>query len=454
MTVKMYDSPQALEMYLNEPLECSCGRTHFAPIKAVRIGSDVLNELPEYVRKYGYSHPLIVSDSITYKIAGKRCAELLAGAGIEALSHQITHLGFDEATLGELIVNIPLDCDVIIAVGTGSISDIIRYLSYKLHLPCITVATAAPMDGFAASIGILNVNNLKATMQAHTSELIFGETGILQSAPYNMIVAGLGDLLGKLSCLNDWKLSHIINGEHYCEKIAQLVEGCVRSVLRDASRVRDRDAVVVERIMSGLVLSGVAISLYGDSRPASGSEHHMSHYWETIMEQQGKSHAMHGIQVAVGTVLMLMLQEEILKTDIDFDAARRAALAYDRAGWEGKIRSVYGSAAQEVIDMEDHADKNGTQNRLKRIDVMQQRWGEITAQLETLPASEELVSQLRSIGCACTPGEIEIDDALLKNTFMYCKEIRPRYTALQMAYDLEILDSLSDRVIARLKTMS
>lgn len=453
MKVKMYDSPQPLEMYLNKPLECSCGRTHFAPIKAVRIGPDVLDELPEYVRKYGYSHPLIVSDSITYKIAGKRCAELLAVDGIDALSHQITHMGFDEATLGELIVNIPVDCDVIIAVGTGSISDIIRYFSYKLHLPCITVATAAPMDGFAASIGILNVNNLKATMQAHTSELIFGETDTLKSAPYNMIVAGLGDLLGKLSCLNDWKLSQIINGEHYCEKIAQLVEGCVRSVLRDASRVRDRDAVVVERIMSGLVLSGVAISLYGDSRPASGSEHHMSHYWETIMEQQGKSHAMHGIQVAVGTVMMLMLQEEILNCNIDFDAARRAAHAYDRAEWESEIRSVYGSAAQEVIEMENSADKNGCENRLKRIDAMQQRWGEITAQIETLPTSEELIDQLRSIGCACTPVEIEVDDELLKNTFMYCKEIRPRYTALQMAYDLDILDSLSDKVIARLKTM-
>ena len=89
-----------------------------------------------------------------------------------------------------------------------------------------------------------------------------------------MIAAGLGDLLGKFTCLCDWKLARLITGEHYCDTIAELVESCVRGVLADAGKARERDPGTLGTIMEGLVLAGVAMSLYGNSRPASGCEHH------------------------------------------------------------------------------------------------------------------------------------------------------------------------------------
>ena len=319
--MKMYDTPQELSKYLNIKLECDCGRTHYVPIKGVEIGADAIERLPHYVKSLGYAHPLVLCDEITYKIAGARCMELMQTAGIAAAEHTLTHLGFDEATLGEIVINKPDDCDLIIGVGTGSITDMTRYSSFKLKLPCFTVATGAPMDGFAASIGIMNVNNLKATMPARCTEVIIGDTDILKTAPYRMTVAGFGDLIGKLTCLNDWELARIINGEHYCHNIVTLVRECVADVMKEAPKIKQRDPETLGSVMRGLVLSGAAISLYGDSRPASGAEHHMSHYWETILEQRGIRPAMHGEQVAVGTVLVLMLIEELLKENIDFDAA-------------------------------------------------------------------------------------------------------------------------------------
>ena len=325
--MKMYDTPQELSKYLNIKLECDCGRTHYVPIKGVEIGAGAIERLPHYVKSLGYAHPLVLCDEITYKIAGACCMELMQAAGIAAAEHTFMHLGFDEATLGEIVINKPDDCDLIIGVGTGSITDMTRYSSFKLKLPCFTVATGAPMDGFAASIGIMNVNNLKATMPAHCTEVIIGDTDILKTAPYRMTVAGFGDLIGKLTCLNDWELARIINGEHYCHNIVTLVRECVADVMKEAPKIKQRDPETLGSVMRGLVLSGAAISLYGDSRPASGAEHHMSHYWETILEQRGIRPAMHGEQVAVGTVLVLMLIEELLKENIDFDAARESARA-------------------------------------------------------------------------------------------------------------------------------
>ena len=437
----MYDTPQELGKYLDTRLECGCGRTHYVPIKGVEIGPGAIEKLPGYVKKLGYTKPLVLCDSITYNIAAKRCGELLAAAGIEPCVHVLTHLGFDEATLGEIVINTPKGCDLI--------TDMTRYSSFKLRLPCFTVATGAPMDGFAASIGIMNVNNLKATMPAHCTEVIIGDTDILRTAPYRMTVAGFGDLIGKLTCLNDWELARIINGEHYCASITRLVHECVSDILKEAPKIKERDPETLGSVMRGLVLSGAAISLYGDSRPASGAEHHMSHYWETILEQRGERPAMHGEQVAVGTVLVLMLIEELLKESVDFDAARRAAGEYDYDAWEAEIRAHYGAAAGEVIEMEKRVGKNDPAARLRRIDSMEKNWDAVRTQLESLPSADSLRALLADIGCPCTPAQINVDDMLLKETFLYCKEIRPRYTVFQTVYDLGLMDRLSDRVIAR-----
>ncbi|MDY5083573.1 MAG: iron-containing alcohol dehydrogenase, partial [Candidatus Limivicinus sp.] len=264
-----------------------------------------------------------------------------------------------------------------------------------------------------------------------------------------MTVAGFGDLIGKLTCLNDWELARIINGEHYCHNIVTLVRECVADVIKEAPKIKQRDPETLGSVMRGLVLSGAAISLYGDSRPASGAEHHMSHYWETILEQRGIRPAMHGEQVAVGTVLVLMLIEELLQEDIDFAAARELARAYDYEAWEQEIRAHYGIAADEVIAMEQKAGKNAVPDRLRRIDSMEKNWDAVRAQLMTLPSSSSLRSLLRDIGCPCTPAEIGVDDALLMDTFRYCKEIRARYTVFQTVYDLGLTDKLAARVIEK-----
>jgi len=448
--MKMYDIPQSIDKYLDEKLECDCGRTHYVPIKGVEVESGAINKLPYYVNKFGYKHPYIICDEITYKIAAHKCEELLKENNISYNTVILKHLGFDEATLGEIVINMPVETDLMIAVGTGSITDMIRYTSYKLHLPCFTVATGAPMDGFAASIGIVNVNNLKATMQAHNSQVIIGDTDILKTAPYRMTVAGFGDLIGKLTCLNDWELARIINGEHYCGKIVELVKSCVESVLKDGPRIKERDPSVLGDVMRGLVLSGAAISLYGDSRPASGAEHHMSHYWETIMEQRGEVHAMHGEQVAVGTVLVLMLAEELSKITPDFEAARKFVKAYDKSRWESEINRCYGSAAGEVFTIEEKSKKNDPELCLARIDSMEQHWDEVISQLKTLPSSGYLKSLLDDIGCPSSSEQIGVDAATLKDTFLFCKEVRPRYTIFQTVYDLGLMDELSNKIIEKI----
>lgn len=445
--MELPQTPMELNAYLNQHFTCPCGKNHFASLRAVRIGKDALHELPELVKLMGFESLYLVSDAITYEIAGKACTKILEDAGIRNHLIKLTHTGFDEATLGELTIQMPMDCDLVIAVGTGAINDMVRFFSYRMGRPFYTVATAAPMDGFASSIAAIQVNHLKTTFDAQTPTAIIGDTEILKNAPYSMIAAGLGDLLGKFTCLCDWKLAHLINGEHYCERIVELVENCVTKVLSDAEKAKARDPETMGNIMEGLVLAGVAMSLYGNSRPASGCEHHMSHYWEMMFEQAGKRPFPHGTQVGVGTVLILKLVEALRKTTVDFDAARTNARAYDSATWKTEIREAYGPAAQGVIDMEAAAGKNETAGRLARIDRIETHWEEILTLLEALPSSDHISQILCSLDSPCLPDQIGVDRALLKKTYLYCKEVRARYTILQMIWDLGLLDTLSDQVI-------
>ena len=448
--MKMYTEPHGLNDYLNQKFECDCGHTHEAPLKKVVVSKDAIYELPNIMKELGYSSAYLISDAITYKIAGEKCMEILKDAGVKAEIIQLTHMGFDEATLGELVINMPMDCDLVVAVGTGTINDMTRFFSYRMGRPFMTVATAAPMDGFASSIAAIMVNNLKTTFDAQTPVAIIGDTEILKGAPYSMIAAGLGDLVGKATCLCDWRISHIVTGEHSCENIIRLVEDNVNKVLESANLAKDRDPEVLGKIMEGLVLAGTAMSLNGNSRPASGCEHHMSHYWEMMFEQAGKRPVPHGTQVGVGTVLVLKAVEQFLSNGVDFDAARKAAASYNEAEWEASIVTAYGPAAPGVIEMEKKALKNETSARLARIDAMEQNWPAIEALLKDLPSSTYVKELLEGLGSPSLPAQIDVDKELLKNTFLYCKETRARYTILQLLWDLGVLEETANAVISEL----
>ena len=450
-TMKMYETTQSVDKYLNVRLECDCGMVHYAPIRAVNISKGALASLPQYAGEFGYKAPYIICDKITYSIAGEKCESLLREAGFDVTSHVLKHTGFDEATLGEIVINKPNNCDLMIGVGTGSITDMLRYASYKLDLPCFTVATGAPMDGFSASAGIMNVNNLKATMAAHSTEVIIADTDILATAPYRMTVAGYADLMGKLNAINDWYLDVLINNCHYCKKIDSMVMDYVYDILPKTDAIKARDSQALGDLMNALLLTGASITLYGNSRPISGAEHHMSHLWEAIGDQRGKAFAMHGEQVAVGTVLSLRFAEILSNMQIDFDKARQTASRYDQSEWENEIRRVFGTAADAIIDLEKESGKNNTEQCLARIDTIEKKYPEIREVLKKEYDSSALRASFEQIGCPCDPKDIGVDAELLKDTFLYAKETRARYTVFQLAWDLGVLKEIADKIIDELK---
>ncbi len=427
---------------------CECGRTHLASINYAAIGEGVLKELPGLLLKNSLQKSFILCDSSTYAAAGKFIVNEMKNRGLPFVSYIINEAEPvpDEKTLGELLIHMDHDCDHIIAVGSGTINDLSRFLSFRLGLPYIIAATAPSMDGFASNVAPLIVKHMKTTYEAHAPFAIFGDTSVLAKAPLLMIFAGIGDILGKYTCLCDWRVSHILTGEYHCKIIEAIVKQSIETVVSQLEHVKSGDPGAVENIMEALVLSGIAMSFSGNSRPASGSEHHLSHYWEMVFLFNGKKPVLHGTKVGIGTIAVIRAYELLLSRNIDFKRARELAKMYSFDDWKQKMRAAYGPASDSVIALEEKLGKNRTSDRLMRIDLIEKHWDRLKEVIGQLPSADTVYDYLSELGAPATPMAVGIDKQTFLVSFAAAKELRNRFGLLQILYDLNLSEETAELV--------
>lgn len=435
--------------YLNRSFPCSCGKTHETELRDVEISVHATEKLPSYIRRYGHKKAFIVCDRNTYRACGEKVKRVLDESGCpnSLLILSAEDVVPDEATLGELMVAFDHDADLIVAVGTGSINDMCKFVSFKMGVEYFIVATAPSMDGFASDGAPLITNHMKVTYPTHTAQVIIGDVNILCEAPMNMITAGLGDTLGKYTCLTDWKISHLVNDEYYCPVIASMVETSIRKIVDNIELVKTRDPEVIAGIMEALVLTGIAMSFVGNSRPASGSEHHLSHYWEMMFLFQGRKPVLHGTKVGIGTVTADYLYGQLRNTPVDFARARAEAQSFDAAKWEAHMRKAYGAAAPGVIQLEKETRKNAPENRLARLAATERHWPEILKLIDGLPPVKTIERMLSELDAPINPAQVGVDSAMVAEGVLSAKELRDRYTLYQLLWDLGLLDDMSGRAV-------
>lgn len=434
--------------YLNQSFSCDCKRQHSIPIKQILIGEGIISKLSVLIKSNNFHKAFILYDLTTYKIAGDLITSNMVKEGISYTNYIIndTEPVPDEKAIGEILIHFDPECDLIIAVGSGTINDLSRFLSYKLNLNYIIAVTAPSVDGFASNVAPIIVNHMKTTYEAHTPLAILGDTSILSKAPMEMIYAGIGDILGKYTCLCDWEIAHILTGEYHCKAIEGIIRKSLETVVEDIDRAKEKDFGAIKGIMEALVLSGIAMSYAGNSRPASGSEHHLSHYWEMIFLFQGKKPVLHGTKVGIGTIAVIKAYELLMSSNIDFNYARALAVQYSKEQWEEKMRRAYGPAADSVIALEDQIGKNTTKDRLLRIDQLEKHWDELKNVICQLPSSDLIYQYLSELGAPATPMAVGIDKSTFIDSFLVAKELRNRFGLLQILFDLELAEDTAEQV--------
>ncbi len=404
---------------------CGCGKCHSCNIEKVVIEKGAINKI--YDLAAAYERIILVADKNTYAVCGRKAAELLKEKLQDKLVFSDDLLIPDEAAVEKLDRIISDTTDLLLGVGSGVIQDLCKYVSFKRGLPYFIIATAPSMDGYASSGAAMIMGNMKVTYNAHVPQAIIADVDILRNAPMEMIRSGYGDIIGKLSCLNDWRLSAAVNDEYFCQYVYDLTLQMTDSIKNDGKLLQERDENAVKRLTEALIGVGIAMAYVGNSRPASGSEHHLSHFFEITGILYNEPYFMHGTDVAFSTVYTCRMREEISRLDTPEQAQR-----FDRAEWESRIRSVYGTAAQGVIELQNRA---GMYDEDK-ISVYKEKWKEIREILADAPSSDEIISYLESVGLDISDFEKLYGTEKLENAKWFAKDLKDRYSVLWLYYCL------------------
>lgn len=292
--------------------ECDCGNRHSVDIKKIIVKNNILPILAEELEPYHKGKLFIIADTNTYKVFGEAVVKQLdeAGFNLKKFIFEGDHtLIPDERAIGRLLLELEEGTSLIIAVGSGTLNDLARMISYKVKIPFTIIGTAPSMDGFASASSSLIINGIKMTCQGVYPTIIFADTSIMKNAPMEMIRAGYGDIIGKLTAKADWDLATIKDGEYYCDTTSKLVQNGVAKCIESADGLVKRDEAAIRMLVEALILTGVSMGLVKFSRPASGAEHLMSHHWEMDAVAAGREHQLHGNAVGTATVVSALLYE-------------------------------------------------------------------------------------------------------------------------------------------------
>ncbi|MCF6409088.1 sn-glycerol-1-phosphate dehydrogenase [Pseudalkalibacillus salsuginis] len=360
----------------------------------VTIEKGALQQIPLYMESKRFKNVILVADKNTNEAAGLQLSKILP----HHIDHQLIILQpnqhgqvlADEPTLIQLFAEMPPFTDALIAVGTGTIHDIVRFIGYKMNIPFISVPTAASVDGFTSKGAPLLFRGMKQTVQTTSPLAVFADVDLLAAAPKQLTAAGFGDILGKYTSLLDWKISELIGNEPYNQLASDITRRSLEACVSNAEMIAQGDADGIAILMQSLVESGLVMLLLDFSRPASGGEHHLSHFWEMDLLDKNEEQLLHGAKVGVATAIISELYKQL----------------------------------GEQLDVEHLSIATPYNESLRK------HWGAIKDLIDELPDPSKLRKLLKTVGGPTTAVDLHISNDLVQESLNEAYKLRERCTGL------------------------
>ena len=407
---------------------CECGQAHNFDLEALEVGHGMLSRVGEILKKNDFPRRiLMVADGNSYRVT-KGLYEQLISCGFIVELRVYDDMKVADMREVEELEKLLARVDGCLSVGTGSVNDICRLSSFRQNKQLAIFATAPSMDGFASDSAPITKNNFKLSYQCCQPRIIIADTEILAQAPTELKAAGFGDVIAKYVAIADWRIAQLVHGDYYCERVAGLVREALSRMVSLADKVSVCDEDAAKAIMETLVLTGVAMQLTRSSRPASGAEHIISHYWECRKLERGVISDYHGKKVGVATLAVADIYHKI--------AAMKNIKAHkERLDWKD-IEAHYGP-----VLMEDVYKLNRPETIVDEIDpaVIDKNWSEICRIIkDEIPPVKELVKLYKLAHAAMAPEDIAVDKELFEDGVRYHSFMRRRVTLMRLLSMLDI----------------
>jgi glycerol-1-phosphate dehydrogenase [NAD(P)+] len=389
---------------------------------------------------------VIISDANTFPIAGKKLFDLLKGASIpvrEPFIFTDPNLYAEHSFVAQLEASLRSHDAIPLAVGAGTINDIVKLASHRTKRPYIAVATAASMDGYTAFGASIECNGSKQTFDCPAPIAVVADLDVILSAPPELNAAGYGDLLAKITAGADWLVADALQIEPIDPVAWEMVQSNLRRWTSNPSGICSANAQAIADLIEGLLMTGFVMQRTKSSRPASGAEHQFSHLWDMQHHKHNGQTPPHGFKVAIGTLAVTRLYEHLLSQPFDqLDIERICKDWPDMAQVAKQIHELFDipELAQKAI--EETRLKHSTRDQLRsHLTLLKLQWPTLAKKLRAhLIPTNELAQMLSAAGVPTTPEQIGISNDRLRDSYLRAYHIRRRYTALDLAV---LTDSLT-----------
>ena len=397
------------------------------PVRAVAIERSLIGAEADLVAPLGLGNRLaVVSDSTTRVVLGVRVERALAALSsiIPVVLEGRPHADTDTvATLRRASAS----ADALVAVGSGTINDLCKFVAATDGKPYVVFATAPSMNGYTSMNAAITVDGHKQSLPATAPQGVFMDLTVLAAAPHRMIRAGLGDSLCRSTAQADWLMAHHLVGTPYRRAPFALLAQDEPALLDEPEALLRGDLDAMRALARTLVLSGFGMTLCGGSYPASQGEHLISHYID-MFAPAGRADYLHGEQVAVATLTMARMQEALL-------AARPPQLHPDtvtRDELQRRFGSEIGESCWREFEVKRLTDATAPEQTRRIAECWDDMLGELRDAM--LPAST-LASVLQRAGGPTTPADIGLSSEFYAAAVRNARFLRNRYTFLDLADD-------------------
>ena len=227
-----------------------------------------------------------------------------------------------------------------------------------------------------------------------------------------------------------------------------MVRACLNKIVDQADGLMKREPEALKPVLEGLVISGISMAFAEISRPASGLEHYFSHLWEMQALQRCVPSDLHGIQVGVGTLIVLWIYEHMLETEKpDVSRAEKAMAAFSPEVWEAQMQEIFGTIAPSVLEIEAKTGKNRPETQQAHLRVITEHWQEIQEIIrEELPPRSQVYALMKRARMPLFPADLGLTPEDTRSALLGSREIRDKYLTSSLLWDLGLLEETADRL--------
>jgi glycerol-1-phosphate dehydrogenase [NAD(P)+] len=396
------------------------------PVKSIVIERHLRGVEADVVRPLGLGQRLaVVSDPATHGVLGARIEKALSAIGtivpvrLESRPHA-------DARTAAAVRRACESVDALVAVGSGTINDLCKSAAAQDGKPYVVFATAPSMNGYTSMNAAITVDGHKRSLAAKTPVGVFIDLEVFAKAPARMIRAGLGDSLCRPTAQADWLLSHHLLGTPYRSAPFVLLAQDEAKLFDSSDTLMAGDLEALRALARTLVLSGLGMTICGGSHPASQGEHLISHYID-MFSPADRGDYLHGEQVAVATLTMAKIQQEMLAAA----APTLEAPAISETDLEQRLGPELGpSCWREFLPKRTVAEAAALSNRVHDC------WADLRMRIGNAAiAAERLARILMRAEVPTTATDIGLAPTFYARAVRDARFLRDRYTFLDLADD-------------------